>query len=67
MKKQMNLQQIYLELKSLQNLHDIGQEALFLCYDENRDYGHIFALDTIYTEKFKKCMNNLKQLIAKNF
>ena len=61
--KTMNLQEIYKELKSLQNLHEIEQEALLFCYEENKDYGHIFAIDTIYADKFKCCINELKQFI----
>lgn len=59
-----NLQEIYRELKSLQSLHEIEQEALFFCYEENKDYGHIFAIDTIYSDKFKQCISNLKQYVS---
>lgn len=57
------LYRISKDLKELYSLHKIQQEALYNCYDENRDYGHIFAIDTIYDEKFQKILSNFKQAI----
>ena len=36
-KKETTLKLIYNELKELYSLHKIQQEALWICYDENRD------------------------------
>ena len=42
-------------------LYEIEQEALSFCYEEGKDYGHVFALDTIFSNKFKKAINDLEQ------
>ena len=47
------------ELQELRMLHKIQQDALLNCYNENLDYGHIFAVDTIYDEKLKNIIKNL--------
>ena len=64
-KKQSNtLAQIYKELEELYFLNKIRQESLQNCFEEDKDYGHIFCLDTIYNNKFDKILNNLKTFVA---
>ncbi len=48
------------ELETLFTLHKIEQEALMLCYEENKDIGHIFALDTIFSDRFSSLLNMLQ-------
>lgn len=58
------LAQIYKELEELYFLNKIRQESLQNCFEEDKDYGHIFCLDTIYNNKFDKILNNLKSYVA---
>jgi len=60
--EKLSLYDIYDELCVLKSLHDIEFEALVHCYEENMDYGHIFAIDNIVYEKFNNLMNNLNAL-----
>ena len=54
---------IYKNLKELYSLHKIQQEALWICYDENRDYGHVFAIDAVYKDKFQNILNKIQKFI----
>ena len=62
-KKKASLKEIYRELTELHSLEKVKQEALWNCYDENRDYGHVFAIDTIYNDKFTKILSDFKSYI----
>ena len=44
------------ELRELYSLYKIEHESLWACYDENKDYGHIFALSNLFEDKFKKIL-----------
>ena len=60
--EKIDLNDIYDELCILKNLHDIEFDALIHCYEENIDFGHIFAIDNIFYEQFENLMNNFKKL-----
>lgn len=62
--KESELMIIYNELKTINELYKIEQEALYLCYEENKDYGHVFALDTIFSDKFKKILENFEKYLS---
>lgn len=55
-----DLEKIYQELKLIQSLHTIKQEAVYNCCDENKDYGHVFVLDDIYSKKLDKVVKELE-------
>lgn len=69
MKKKINkkypktLSKIYDEFQSIYTLHKIEQEALYFCYEENKDFGHVFSLDEIFTDKFQKALSDFKKFI----
>lgn len=57
------LSNIYEEFNSTFILHKIEQEALYFCYEENKDFGHVFSLDEIFTDKFQKALSDFKKFI----
>ena len=63
-KQKISMKKIYNELNELYMLHKIQQDALWSCYDEQKDYGHIFSVDTIYSEKFTNLINKIKTCIC---
>ena len=66
MNKQKNnneLAEIYQELKKLYTLLEVKNESLYYCYEENKEYGHVFAFDNILFDKFNRILGNLEKMI----
>ena len=57
---------LYKEMFLIYTLHKVEQEALYTCYDENKDFGHIFALDNILSSKFDSLLNEMKKYASDN-
>lgn len=57
------LSKIYDDFNSIFTLHKIEQEALYFCYEENKDFGHVFSLDEIFTDKFRRALDDFKKFI----
>ena len=58
--KAISIKEIYQELLELQSLYKIEHESLWSCYDEERDYFHIFSISEIFKEKLKTVILNIK-------
>jgi len=57
------LQDLYEDFQVIYILYKIEQEALSFCYEEEKDYGHIFSLDVIFADKFEKALKDFQQII----
>ena len=57
---------LYKEMFLIYTLHKVEQEALYTCYDENKDFGHIFTLDDILSSKFDSLLNEMKKYTSNN-
>lgn len=55
------IQDFYKQLSSIYTLYKIEHESLYLCYEENRDFSHIFSLNTIISERFEKLLKDSNQ------
>ena len=59
-KSGIDIRKIYEDLKFIQTLHKIKEEAIYNCYDENKDYGHVFVLDDIYSKRLDKIIKEIE-------
>lgn len=57
-KNKHTIQDFYKQLSSIYTLYKIEHESLYLCYEENKDFSHIFALNTIISERFEKLLKD---------